>query len=55
VVDGRTDELRFLVAYGRDARLTGVLGCSRPRALMAYRALLERGASLEEALALRPS
>lgn len=55
VVDGRTDELRFLVAYGRDARLTGVLGCSRPRALMAYRPLLERGASLEEALALRPA
>ena len=55
VVDGGLEELRFVVVYGRDGRLTGALGCSRPRALMAYRSLLERGASFEEAVALTPS
>ena len=55
VVDGTLGELRFVVVFGRDGRLTGALGCSRPRQLMAYRALLERGASLGEALALTPS
>jgi len=55
VVDGSLKSSRFVVAYGREERLTGVLGCSRPRALMAYRPLLERGASFEEALELTPS
>jgi len=55
VVDGTLEELRFVVVFGRDGRLTGALGCSRPRQLMAYRALLERGASLDEALALTRS
>jgi 3-phenylpropionate/trans-cinnamate dioxygenase ferredoxin reductase subunit len=55
VVDGSLEELRFVVAYGRGGRLTGALGCSRPRQLMAYRPLLERGAPLDEALALTPS
>jgi len=54
VVDGSFAELRFVVAYGREGRLTGALGFSRPRALMAYRGLLERGSSFEEALALTP-
>jgi len=55
VVDGSLDELRFVVLFGRDGRLTGALGCSRPRALMAYRPLIESGASFDEALALTPS
>ena len=55
VVDGSFAELRFVVVYGREGRLTGALGFSRPRALMAYRPLLERGTSLEEAVALTPS
>jgi len=55
VVDGSLDELRFVVLFGRDGRLTGALGCSRPRTLMAYRPLLERGASFAEASALTPS
>jgi NADPH-dependent 2,4-dienoyl-CoA reductase/sulfur reductase-like enzyme len=55
VVDGSLEEQRFVVAFGRDGRLTGALGCSRPRHLMGYRPLLERGAAFEEAVALRPS
>ena len=52
VVDGSLDDDRFAVIYGRDGRLTGVLGISRPRAVMAYRPLLEAGAGWDESLAL---
>jgi 3-phenylpropionate/trans-cinnamate dioxygenase ferredoxin reductase subunit len=55
VVDGSREELRFVVIFGREGRLTGALGCSRPRPLMAYRPLIERGASFAEALELTPS
>ncbi len=55
VVDGSLEELCFLALFGRGGRLTGALGFSRPRALMAYLPLLERGASLAEALAFTPS
>jgi len=55
VVDGSLEELSFLVVFGRSGRLTGALGFNRSRALMAYRPLLERGASFVEALALTPS
>ena len=41
--------------FGRGGRLTAALGFGRSRALMAYRPLLERGASFAEALALTPS
>jgi len=54
VVDGSLEDLSFLVVFGRGGRLTGALGFNRPRALMAYRALLARGASFAEALALTP-
>jgi len=52
VVDGSLEAERWVVAYERAGRLTGVLGCGRPRAVMAYRPLLERGASFADALAL---
>lgn len=52
VVEGTLAERRFVAVMAREGRLSGVLGFSRPRALMAYRPLLERGASLEEALSL---
>jgi 3-phenylpropionate/trans-cinnamate dioxygenase ferredoxin reductase subunit len=55
VVDGSWEELSFLALFGREGRLTGALGFSRPRALMAYMGLLERGASFAEALAFTPS
>jgi len=52
VVDGSLEDLSFLVVFGRGGRLTGALGFNRSRALTAYRALLEQGASFAEALAL---
>ena len=55
VVDGSLEELSVLVLYGRGGRLTAALALRRSKALMAYRPLLARGASLAEALALRPS
>jgi len=55
VVDGSLAELRFVVLFGRAGRLSGALGFSRPRALMAYRPLIERAASFEEALTITPS
>ena len=51
VVDGSTDERRFVALYRRGDRITGVLSMNRPRVLMAYRSLVERGASWDEALA----
>lgn len=51
VVDGPDEEGRLLALYRRGDRLAGVLGVSRMRALMAYRALLADGASWSEALA----
>jgi hypothetical protein len=55
VVDGSLEGLCFLVLFGRGGRLTGVLAFNRPKQLLAYRPLLERGASFVEALALTPS
>lgn len=52
LVDGVLAEHRFVLAFERAGRLSGVIGCNRPRLLMGYRALLERGASFDEALAL---
>ncbi|HUC37875.1 MAG TPA: FAD-dependent oxidoreductase [Acidimicrobiales bacterium] len=54
VVDGSVSDRRFVALYGRDGRLTGALGFSRPRQLMRYRQLLEQGASFDEALAQQP-
>ena len=55
VVHGSVEERRFVAVYGRGARLTAALGFSRPRQLMGFRALLERRASFDEALALLSS
>jgi len=52
VVDGSIDSGRFVAVYGSAGRLTGALGISRPRQLMGFRALLERGASFDEARSL---
>ncbi|MGH3578166.1 MAG: NAD(P)/FAD-dependent oxidoreductase, partial [Mycobacterium sp.] len=51
VVHGSMKERRFVAIYGRDGRLTGALGFSRPRQLMTYRRLLAEQASWEDALA----
>jgi hypothetical protein len=52
LVDGSFAEGRFVVCHGRAGRLSGVVGFGRPRRLMAYRPLLQAGASFDEALAL---
>ena len=52
VVEGSLEEHRAVVVLGQGDRLTGVLGLSRPRHLMAFRPLVESGASVAEALAL---
>ena len=44
------EEGRFLVLYHEGSFLTGVLAVSRPRQLMAFRALLHRGATIDDAL-----
>jgi NADPH-dependent 2,4-dienoyl-CoA reductase/sulfur reductase-like enzyme len=51
IVDGSTDERRFVALYRRGDRITGVLAMNRPRPLLTYRRLIERGASWDEALA----
>jgi NADPH-dependent 2,4-dienoyl-CoA reductase/sulfur reductase-like enzyme len=51
VVDGSTAERRFVALYRRGDRLTGVLAMNRPRPLLTYQRLVERGASWSEALA----
>ena len=51
VVDGSTDERRFVALYRRGDRLVGVLAMNRPRLLMTFRGLVERGAGWDEALA----
>ena len=54
VVEGELESGRFLALYGRGSRLVGAVGFSMPRALMAVRNLLLKGASFEEALGARP-
>jgi hypothetical protein len=51
VVDGSTDERRFVALYRRGDRLVGALAMNRPRLLVTYRGLVERGATWDEALA----
>jgi hypothetical protein len=55
VVDGSTGERRFAALYRRGDRLAGVLAMNRPRLVVTYRALVERGATWDEALALAAS
>ncbi len=49
---GSYESRRFVALFGRAGRLTGVLGISQPRRVMAFRALLVAGASWDEALAV---
>jgi NADPH-dependent 2,4-dienoyl-CoA reductase/sulfur reductase-like enzyme len=51
VVDGSTEERRFVAIYGRAGRVVGVLGMNRPRPVMEYRQLIADGTSWEAALA----
>ena len=49
IVDGAVEERRFVALYGRENRITGVLGFSRPRLVMKYRRMMRDGATFEEA------
>lgn len=51
VVNGSVEERRFAGIYGREGRLTAVIGFNRPRQVMQYRGLIEQGASWDDALA----
>ncbi|HEX6417250.1 MAG TPA: FAD-dependent oxidoreductase [Acidimicrobiales bacterium] len=50
VVDGAPEAGRFVALYRRRDRLAGVLAMNRPRAVMTFRNLIERGAGWDEAL-----
>ncbi len=50
VVHGTTEERRFVALYGRDDRVTGVLGFNRPRHVMQLRQLVDDRASWAEGL-----
>ncbi len=50
VVTGSVHERRFAALYGRDDKLVGVLGFNRPRDVMRYRMLIERGVSFRDAV-----
>ena len=51
IVDGSLAERRFVGIYRKADRIVGVLAMNRPRQLVAYRGLVDKGASWEEALA----
>jgi 3-phenylpropionate/trans-cinnamate dioxygenase ferredoxin reductase subunit len=51
IVDGSLEEGKFVALFGRAGRLRAVMAISRPRLLMGYRPLLERGSGWDEALA----
>jgi NADPH-dependent 2,4-dienoyl-CoA reductase/sulfur reductase-like enzyme len=51
VVHGSVAERRFVALYGRNGRLVGALGFSRPRQLMQYRRMIAERATLADALA----
>jgi 3-phenylpropionate/trans-cinnamate dioxygenase ferredoxin reductase subunit len=50
VVDGAVAERRFVMLYGREGRLRGVLGMNRPRLVMKYRAMIRDGVPFDEAV-----
>jgi len=52
VVLAPDEEGRFVVVFHEGDFLTGVLGVSRPRQLMAFRSLLAKGSTMAEATAL---
>jgi 3-phenylpropionate/trans-cinnamate dioxygenase ferredoxin reductase component len=51
VVDGSVAERRFAAIYRRGDRLTAVLAMNRPRLVVKFRPLVERGATWAEAMA----
>lgn len=51
IVDGETEELRFVAAVGRAGRLVGAVAFSRPRQLMQMRRLIASRASFADAIA----
>jgi 3-phenylpropionate/trans-cinnamate dioxygenase ferredoxin reductase subunit len=55
VVDGSTDELRFVAAVGRAGQLVGAIGFSRPRVVMQYRRMIADGTAWADALELAGS
>jgi 3-phenylpropionate/trans-cinnamate dioxygenase ferredoxin reductase component len=50
VVDGSTAERRFVALYRRGDRVVGALAMNRPRQLVTYQRLIERGATWAEAM-----
>jgi 3-phenylpropionate/trans-cinnamate dioxygenase ferredoxin reductase component len=52
LVEGTFESRRLVTLYAREGRVTGVLGISRPRHVMAYRQLLIDGASVDQARSL---
>lgn len=53
VVDGSTDDRRFVAIYGRGGRIVAALAIGRPRLLMAYRRLIAGRTTWDDALAYR--
>ena len=51
VVEGSTEEFRFVALYGSGERLTGVLGMNRPRHVVQMRMAMEEGITFPDALA----
>ncbi len=43
LVDGSLEERRFVLLYGREGRVTGVLGFNRPRLVMKWRRAIREG------------
>jgi NADPH-dependent 2,4-dienoyl-CoA reductase/sulfur reductase-like enzyme len=50
VAHGSLEERRFVALFGREGRLVGALGFSRPRLVMQYRSLLAQQATFDAAL-----
>jgi len=50
VVEGSTEEFRFVALYGSGDRLTGVLGMNRPRHVVQMRMAMEEGITFPAAL-----
>jgi 3-phenylpropionate/trans-cinnamate dioxygenase ferredoxin reductase component len=50
VAHGSLEERRFVALFGREGRLVGALGFSRPRFVMQYRAMIANRATFDEAL-----
>ncbi|MGH8982414.1 MAG: NAD(P)/FAD-dependent oxidoreductase [Acidimicrobiia bacterium] len=46
---GALEERRFVALFGRDGRLVGALGFSRPRQVMQYRRMVEQRATFDDA------